>query len=242
MELCEQASGARMHTALYRPFFFDFSVFSGSFINELAQFLTRCARSLSGAFLGLLNNRSMKSRLAGVGQVSKTKVQAYGLSGIIARSAGVFLDQRYFNISGGIFVSSRTFIGKRGDNLDRFLIRIKETAESFGVLSQTIQLLRFKPRNNLLNNRLSLTKRLKTQIMFRQRLGHQSGLVCIFSFFFLSYCTLVLSFQKIKRKRIPTNPIHGLDTNFIQAAVSPSRGKFSSMESLITHFRLTSEG
>lgn len=91
-----------MHTAMYRPFFFDFSVFTGSFVNELAQFLTRCSRSLSGAFLGLLNNRGLKSRLAGVGQVSRAKVQAYGLSGIIARSSGFFADQRCQGLGGHI--------------------------------------------------------------------------------------------------------------------------------------------
>jgi hypothetical protein len=34
----------------------------------------------------------------------------------------------------------------------------------------------------------------------------------------------------------------GVGINFIQAVMQPMRGKFSSMESLITHFRLTSEG
>ena len=133
-----------MHTAMYRPFFFDFSIFSGSFVNELAQFLTRCSRSLSGAFLGLLNNRGLKSRLSGVGQVSRAKVQVYGLSGIISRSSGVFADQRYSGVdfNHAHLVTSRTFLGKRGDNLDRFLLRVKETAESFRVLSQTLQSLR----------------------------------------------------------------------------------------------------
>lgn len=144
LELCEQASGARMHTAMYRPFFFDFSIFSGPFINELAQFLTRCSRSLSGAFLGLLNNRALKSRLSGVGQVSRAKIQAYGLSGIIARSSGLFADQRYSGADANHVhtLTARTFLGKRGDNLDRFLLRVKETAESFRVLSQSLQALR----------------------------------------------------------------------------------------------------
>ena len=75
MELCEQASGARMHTALYRPFAFDMTAFSSLFVRELSQFLTRCSRSLAGSFLGLLNNRSLKSRLSFVGQLSLTKAQ-----------------------------------------------------------------------------------------------------------------------------------------------------------------------
>jgi len=130
---------------MYRPFFFDFSIFTGSYVNELAQFLTRCARSLAGAFLGLLNNRSLKSRLASIGQVSNGKVQAYGLTGIIARSSGVLLDHRFQTTDFGHqgMLTLRTFLGKRGDNLDRFLLRIKETSESFRVLAQILQNLKF---------------------------------------------------------------------------------------------------
>jgi NADH-quinone oxidoreductase subunit D len=169
LELCEQASGARMHTALYRPFFFDFSVFTNSFLNELAQFLTRCARSLSGAFLGLLNNRSLKSRLAGVGQVSRTKVQTYGLSGILARSAGLFIDQRYFNMHGANYaaLAHRTFLGKRGDNLDRFLLRVKETAESFRVLSQSLQSFKFSSKSRYVD--LTSTQSLRASIVLSRQ-------------------------------------------------------------------------
>lgn len=186
LELCEQASGARMHTAMYRPFFFDFSIFSNSFVNELAQFLTRCARSLSGAFLGLLNNRSLKSRLAGVGQVSKAKIQAYGLSGIIARSAGVFLDQRYHSLGAGqdSSLASRTFLGKRGDNLDRFLIRVKETAESFRTISQMVQLLRVKSRDARLSGSAFAQGKLGTHTLYKGRLRFQRWLSYTFTFFF----------------------------------------------------------
>lgn len=144
MELCEQASGARMHTALYRPGSFDFSVFSGVFFRELGCFLTRCARSLSGAFLGLLNNRSLKSRLAYVGQLTSTKVLAYGVTGLIGRSAGCLHDLRLqgrINYSLYRSLALRVYVGHRGDNLDRFLLRIKEVAEGFRVLSQLVGLL-----------------------------------------------------------------------------------------------------
>ncbi len=255
LELCEQASGARMHTALYRPFFFDFSVFTGSFLNELAQFLTRCSRSLSGAFLGLLNNRSLKSRLAGVGQVSKSKIQGYGLSGILARSAGVFLDQRYFNAQSTSYagISARTFLGKRGDNLDRFLIRIKETAESFRLLSQSLQSFKLGTRTKFYgHNQTTRVTSLQgvAFVMYRQVLrGFGSA--------FLRYLARgpVVSFFKsatgvlgvgVTQLQTPTY-MGSLTANvapmtLVQAVVQPSRGKFSSMESLITHFRVTSEG
>ncbi len=215
-------------------------------MNEMAQFLTRCARSLSGAFLGLLNNRSMKSRLAGVGQVSRVKVQTYGLSGIIARSAGVFLDQRYFSVNGGsgVSVSSRTFMGKRGDNLDRFLIRVKETAESFRVLSQALQLLKFKPKHKFFHNSAGIGGALRTQVLNKQRSCYPEALGLVFNFFFLLSLHTLLTLDPVKTKHgeLLTRFVSGFDTNFVQAMTNSARGKFSSMESLIAHFRLTSEG
>jgi NADH-quinone oxidoreductase subunit D len=144
MELCEQASGARMHTALYRPFSFEFSALSAVFVRELGQFLSRCGRSLAGAFLGLLNNRSLKSRLSFVGQVGLAKVSSYGITGLIARSCGGLYDLRVQSRRGYTAyrgLAFRLFIGRRGDNLDRFLLRIKEVAEGFRLLSQCMQAL-----------------------------------------------------------------------------------------------------
>lgn len=144
MELCEHASGARMHTALYRPYQFDFSVLSALFLREISQFLARCGRSLAGAFLGLLNNRGLKSRLSFVGQVALTKTTAYGVNGLIGRSCGSLYDLRLQGRLGYTLYRSlafRVFIGRRGDNLDRFLLRIKEVAEGFRLLSQCLQVL-----------------------------------------------------------------------------------------------------
>jgi len=144
MEFFERISGARMHTALYKPYEFDWTTFTHSFFLDLSRFLMRCSRSLSGAFLGLLNSRVLKSRLASVGMLSQTKVINYGISGVIARSAGLRKDLRLKrgNFYGAYwYLTFRSFMGKRGDNLDRFLIRIKEVLESFRLVSQVISTL-----------------------------------------------------------------------------------------------------
>lgn len=139
MEFFERVSGARMHTALYRPFGLDESAMTRNFYRDVARFLNRSARALSGAFLGLLNNRSLKSRFASVGQMTAAKLQGYGITGIIARSGGWASDLRLQKQAGyGAYnnVSFRTFLGRRGDNLDRFLLRVKETVESLRILAQ----------------------------------------------------------------------------------------------------------
>jgi len=143
MELCERASGARMHTAMYRPFGFDTTAITRPLLQDLCLFLTRCSRSLAGSFLGLLNNRAFKTRLSLVGQTSVLQTQAYGITGLIARSCGRVYDLRLLAQGGyGLYrtLTIRSFLGRRGDNLDRFLLRVKEVAESFRLLSQIVQL------------------------------------------------------------------------------------------------------
>ena len=119
MELCERASGARMHTALYRPFTIDVSVVSSTLLRDLCLFLTRCSRSLAGAFLGLLNNRAFKTRLTLIGQASVDQTLAYGATGLLARSCGRVSDLRLLGQGGyGLYrlFSFRSFLGRRGDN------------------------------------------------------------------------------------------------------------------------------
>lgn len=186
MELFERVSGARMHTALYRPFTVDLSPLTGGFFKDLAHFLTRCGRSLSGAFLGLLHNRVIKTRLAMLGQISQAKAAAHGISGVVARSTGLCLDLRLSPSLGyGAYrgLSFRTFLGRRGDNLDRFLLRIKETVESFRIISQVAQALS----------------------------------------------------PAVKKRKVEGSSCR-------PQFLVPGRGPYSSMEALIHHFRLSSEG
>ena len=94
MEFFERVTGARMHTAIYRPYDFDWTVFSRSLFLDMSKFLMRCSRSLSGAFLGLLNNRILKSRLASVGMLSPAKMLNYSITGVTGRSSGLRKDLR----------------------------------------------------------------------------------------------------------------------------------------------------
>lgn len=147
-ELFEGLSGARMHTGLHRPFEFDFAALTPRFLAELSRLLLRCGRALAGSFVGLLNNRSFKTRLASTGQLSATKLRDYGITGLAARSGGLSLDLR--RQAGGAYgaysgLAVRTFLGRRGDNLDRFLGRVKEVAESFRLVAQLLGVLGLSP-------------------------------------------------------------------------------------------------
>ncbi len=141
MEFFERVSGARMHTALYKPNSFDLTTINDIFFLDLSKFLLKCSRTINGAFLGLLNNRILKSRLSNIGSIQISKINNYGITGIISRSSGIKDDLRLKKINnyGSYwYLSFRTFLGKKGDNYDRFLIRIKEILESFRLISQVI--------------------------------------------------------------------------------------------------------
>jgi len=140
MEIFERISGARMHTAIYRPF----DVGQDFMFNQLSQDITwlisKSLRLVSGAFLGLLNNRAFRSRCAGIGIFSAAKLRTYGVQGVIARSSGLLVDSRLGlgYKSYGLYRSASvvTYLGTRGDCYDRFIVRCRELLESFRLVSQ----------------------------------------------------------------------------------------------------------
>jgi NADH-quinone oxidoreductase subunit D len=239
MELCEQASGARMHTALYRPYAFDMTVLSSLFLRELSQFLTRCSRSLAGSFLGLLNNRSLKSRLSFVGQLSLAKAQSYGITGLLARSCGGLYDLRLQAQSGYGFyrdLSLRVFLGRRGDNLDRFLLRIKETSESFRLLSQLLT--RLQPRE-LCARQVASTPVSASLAYGRAAWQRTSGKGLDAA---LTAFVAWVAMQPWAVHIGVDQPALRVAPGVLALEISPARGKFGSMEALISHFRVASEG
>lgn len=223
MEIFERISGARMHTALYKPYDFDWTVLNRSFFLDVSRFLMRCGRSLSGAVMGLLNNRILKSRLGSVGMISQTKVFNYGISGIIARSAGVRKDLR---LGRGSFygaywyLSFRTFLGRRGDNLDRFLIRVKETFECFRLVGQAVSVLSTYQYQDV--SRQLQTKATLSGSNTAQSPSSGSG----------------IRTQSETTSGISANtPLYAQFFNTLN-----SKSKFTGMEELIHHFRYFSEG
>jgi NADH-quinone oxidoreductase subunit D len=148
MALLELVSGARMHTGLYHPGGLDQSGVSAGFFRGVNLALTRGLRAVAGAFLGLLNNRSLRSRLVSMGQLSAVRARAYGIGGLGARSGGHAQDRRcardeFYGAYGAL--AFRTFMGRRGDNLDRFLLRVKETGEAGRALTQLMRVAEAAP-------------------------------------------------------------------------------------------------
>lgn len=232
MEFFERISGARMHTAYYRPFSVDYSPLTSIFFRDLARFLSRSARSLSGAFLGLLNNRALKTRFSNVGQLNPNKLKSWGVSGLIARSSGIQTDLRLSkNDNYGAYgsLSLRTFLGRKGDNWDRFLLRIKEVVESFRIIAQLTQHFNFHNKTNF--RKLSFPAPKPNNTIRYKPLD-------------FSYIDLWLTNQLEVVKKLKTTTTTKNLTNPFSLDAKPIRGhgQFSGMEELISHFRIYSEG
>ncbi len=134
----ERACGARLHAAYFRP---------GGVHQDLPQALLDDIDAFCDHFLtvlddieGLLtNSRIFKQRNVDIGIVTQEDVMNWGMSGVMARSAGLAWDLRrsqpYEAYSEMDFAVP---IGKNGDCYDRYIMRMDEMRESVKIMRQCI--------------------------------------------------------------------------------------------------------
>lgn len=154
MEFYERVSGARMHAAFYRPNDLDWSGLTYQFFIDLILFLRNSYKSITEIFILLSTNNIWKNRLVNIGILSYKESLIYGASGVVIRSTGAKKDLRFFKkdcYSFYWFLKFNSYLGKRGDCYDRFLIRIREMYESINIINQVISYLIINNKN-LKNN------------------------------------------------------------------------------------------
>jgi NADH:ubiquinone oxidoreductase subunit D len=151
MEFYERVSGARMHAAFYRPNDLDWTGLNHQFFLDVVLFARDCFKSLTEIFAVLTTNNIWKTRLVGVGSINLVDAVSYAASGPVARSVGIRKDLRFYRsetYASYWFLSLHSFLGKKGDSYDRFLIRVREMYESVNIIFQVL--------SNLTNNRSSI--------------------------------------------------------------------------------------
>jgi NADH:ubiquinone oxidoreductase subunit D len=77
----------------------------------------------------------------GVGSININDAISYSVSGPIIRSMGIKKDIRFYKsetYASYWFLSLNSFLGKRGDSYDRFLIRVREMYESINIVFQVL--------------------------------------------------------------------------------------------------------
>ena len=142
MVFYERASGARMHSAYFRP---------GGVHQDLPPELIDDIEAFCDPFLlvcddieGLLtDNRIFKQRNVDIGVVSLEDCWKWGFSGVMVRGSGAPWDLRkaqpyecYEEMEFDIP------IGKNGDCYDRYLIRMEEMRQSIRIMKQCLEKLR----------------------------------------------------------------------------------------------------
>ena len=145
MEFYERASGARMHSAYFRPGGVSTDISLG-LSDDIYLFISQFNLRLAEIEEMLTGNRIWKERLVDVGIVSSKKAIDWGFSGVMLRGSGIAWDLRkttpceaYSDIDFEIAV------GSGGDCFDRYMVRIEEMRQSLKIINQALNLLKEGP-------------------------------------------------------------------------------------------------
>lgn len=141
MEFYERVSGARMHAAFFRPNTLDWSGINYQLFLDIIYFCRNSFKAITEIYTLLSSNKIWKLRLVNIGILTYKDCIKYGASGVMGRSSGIKHDLRFISshcYSFYWFLKFNSFIGKRGDCFDRFIIRIREMYESINIITQTI--------------------------------------------------------------------------------------------------------
>jgi len=137
----ERVSGARMHSAWFRPGGVHQDMPAG-LAEDIRAFTTRFPKMLDEVQGLVADNRIFKQRNVDIGVISAQDAIAWGFTGPCIRASGIPWDLRKsqpYEIYGELDFDVP--IGKNGDCYDRFMVRIQEMRESLKIINQCLDLL-----------------------------------------------------------------------------------------------------
>jgi NADH dehydrogenase I D subunit len=138
MEFYERVSGARLHSAYFRPGGVNLDLSQG-FLKDVYVFIKQFSLRLVEIEDMLTENRIWRQRLVNIGIVSVKDAYDWGFSGVMLRGSGVSWDLRRsqpYEIYNEMDFKIPT--GKNGDCYDRYLVRIFEMRESIKIIEQCL--------------------------------------------------------------------------------------------------------
>ena len=138
MEFYERVSGARLHSAYFRPGGVHRDLPAG-LLEDVAEFCETFPAIIDDIESLLTENRIFRQRTVDVGIVSKDEALDWGFSGPMLRGSGVPWDLRK---SQPYDVYERMDfdipVGKNGDCFDRYLVRVEEMRQSLRIMKQCV--------------------------------------------------------------------------------------------------------
>ncbi len=170
MDCYEAVSGARLHSAYYRPGGvyrdlpdsmpqYEVSKFrnqkdinrlnenrQGSMLDFIEDFVDRFPEKVDEYETLLTDNRIWKQRTVGIGVVSPERAIALGFTGPMLRGSGIAWDLRKKQPYDAYHaVDFDVALGTNGDCYDRYLVRVEEMRQSNRIIKQCIDWLRQNP-------------------------------------------------------------------------------------------------
>jgi len=137
-ELLEEVSGARL-THSYVRIGGVAADLSEDFCPKLREVLRRVRGAIGDADKLLTSNRIFRDRMDGIAVITRDEAIAWGLTGPVGRSAGLAYDVRKDH---PYLVYDRfdfeVPVGSKGDNFDRFAVRLEEMRQSMRILEQAM--------------------------------------------------------------------------------------------------------
>ena len=138
MEFYERVSGARLHSAYFRPGGVHRDLPAGM-LDDIAAFCETFPAIIDDIESLLTENRIFRQRTVDVGIVNREDALDWGFSGPMLRGSGVpwdlrkaqpydVYDRMQFDIP----------VGKNGDCFDRYLVRIEEMRQSLHIMTQCV--------------------------------------------------------------------------------------------------------
>tara|TARA_R110002074_G_scaffold161136_8_gene318703 strand:+ start:931 stop:2163 length:1233 start_codon:yes stop_codon:yes gene_type:complete len=138
LEFFERASGARMHSAWFRPGGVHQDV-PLKLLTDIADWLDEFPTLFNDAMSLVVGNRIFKQRNVDIATVSKDDAVRWGFSGPVLRGSGVAWDLRK---SQPYDVYDRMDfevpVGTKGDCYDRFMVRVEEVRQSARIMRQCL--------------------------------------------------------------------------------------------------------
>ena len=158
MEFYERVSGARMHSAYFRPGGVSMDLPIG-LLNDIHLFVDQFSTRINEIEEMLTENRIWKQRLVDIGLINYKEAADWGFSGVMLRGSGINWDLRKdqpYEVYDKIEFNIPT--GLNGDCYDRYLIRIQEMRESLKIIEHCINKI---PRGLFKSNDKKLTSPLR---------------------------------------------------------------------------------
>ncbi|MBP1597908.1 MAG: nqo4 1 [Acidobacteria bacterium] len=138
-DIVEQVTGARLTVSYGRIGGVKADLPEG-FAGNLERALKQVERELADVDKLLTKNRIWIDRTRDVGVLTRENAITYGITGPLARSAGINYDVRKaFPYCAYDQMEFEVPLGERGDNYDRYLVRMEEMRQSTRILRQALR-------------------------------------------------------------------------------------------------------